>query len=88
MCIWGKIIINVFYSKKGKNGCPTLNITRSENGIKLYSVFEFLGCLLDEKMSGESMAKRALKKLMEKTNFFIGRVGTYHILLKECYVTL
>ena len=34
------------------------------------------------------MAKRALKKLMGEQNFFIGRIGTYHTLLKECYATL
>ena len=74
--------------KKGKKQYPSLNITRNENKIKQYSVVEYLGCLLDENMSRESMAKRALKKLMEKQNFFIGRIGTYHALLKECYATL
>ena len=34
------------------------------------------------------MAKRALKKLMEKQSFFIGRIGTYHTILKECHATL
>ena len=34
-------------------------------------------------MSGESMGKYALKKLIGK-NFFRGRVGTYHNFLKEC----
>lgn len=38
-------------------------------------------------MSGESTAKKTLKKLIGKQNFFIGRVGTCHILLKECYGT-
>ena len=33
------------------------------------------------------MAKRALKKLMEKQNLFIGRISTYHTILKECYAT-
>ena len=74
--------------KKGKKPYPSLNITRNENKIKQYSVVEYLGCFLNENMSRESMAKRALKKLMEKQNFFRGRIGTYHALLKECYVTL
>ena len=34
-------------------------------------------------MSEESMAKRVLKKLMQKQNFFIGKRGTYHTLLKN-----
>ena len=49
---------------------------------------ETLFFLLDENTSRESMAKRALKILMEKQNFFIGRIGTYHTILKECYATL
>ena len=48
---------------------------------------ETLFFLLDENTSRESMAKRALKILMEKQNFFIGRIGTYHTILKECYTT-
>ena len=67
---------------------PALNITRNENKIKQYSVVAYLGCLLDENMSGESMAKIALKKLTENQNFYIGRIGTYHTLFKECYATL
>ena len=39
-------------------------------------------------MSGESMTKSALKKLMEKQNFFIGRIAFHHTLLKACYATL
>ena len=74
-------------NKKGNKRYPALNITRNDNKIKQYSVVEYLACLLDENMSGESMAKRALKKLMEKQNFFIGRIDTYHTLLKECYAT-
>ena len=48
--------------KKGKKKYPALNITRNKNKIKQYSVVEYFGCLLDENMSGESMAKRTLKK--------------------------
>ena len=74
--------------KKGKKQCPALNITRINNKIKQYSVFEYLGCLLDEKLSGESMAKRLLKKIMEKRNLFIDRICTYLTLLNQCYITL
>ena len=83
---------HVFYhtllNGKTNKQYPALNITRNDNKIKQYSVVEYLACLLDENMSGEPMAKRALKKLMEKLNFFIGRIDTYYTLLKECYATL
>ena len=55
--------------KKGKKHYPALNITRNENKIKQCSAVEYLGCLLNENMSGESMAKRALKINNEKTKF-------------------
>ena len=67
--------------KKGYKQHHNLNILGNENKTKQYSVAEYLRCLLDEKVSVESMAKRELKKLMEKQNFFIGRVGTYYTVL-------
>ena len=66
--------------KKGKKEYLVLNIIRNENKIKQYFVVEYLGCLVGENLSGESMAKRALTKLMEKQNLFMGRIGTYHTL--------
>ena len=78
------------FNQKGKEKVPPprpWNITRKENKIKQYSVVEYLGCLVDENMSRKSMAKRALKS-NGKQNFFIGRIGTYHTILKECYATL
>ena len=36
----------------------------------------------------ENPLQKGLKKLMEKQNFFIGRIGIYCTLLKECYATL
>ena len=55
--------------RKGNKQYPALNISRNEGEIKQYSVIEYLECLLDENMSGESMAKRLLKKINGKTNF-------------------
>ena len=50
---------------------------------------EYIGCLLDENMSGEAMARDWFwKRLTEKRNFFIEKVDIYHILSKECYGTL
>ena len=76
----------MYFIQKGKKYYPDLNITRNGNKIKHYSVVAYLGYLLN--MSGESMAKWALKRIMEKQNFFIGRISTYNTLLKKCYATL
>ena len=67
--IWGKDKTKGILFKKGKKHYPALNITRNENQIKQYSAVEYLGCLLNENMSGESMAKRALKINNGKTKF-------------------
>ena len=56
--------------------------------IKQHSVVECLGCLLDENMSGEAMARMILKKVNGKKNFFIDKVDIYRIHSKECYATL
>ena len=49
--------------KKGKKQYPALNISRNKKKIKQYPVVQYLRCLLDENMSGESMAKRTLIEL-------------------------
>lgn len=55
--------------KKGNKQHPTRSISKNENKIKQYPVVEYLGCLLDENMSGKPMAKRTLTKIMQKQNF-------------------
>ena len=54
---------------RGNNSNLGLNITRNENLIKQHSVVEYLGCLLDENMSGETMAKKVLKKVNGRMKF-------------------
>ena len=65
----------MYFIQKGKETVSHfLNITRNENKIKQYSVVEYLRCLLDENMSGESMVKRAFKKKINgKTKFLYRR---------------
>ena len=70
--------------KKGKKKYPALNITRNEKKkkkMKQYSVVEYLGCFLDEIMSGESMTKRALTKINRKIKFLYrqNRYLSYHL---------
>ena len=56
-------IKNILF-KRGNKSDLSLNITRNENVIKQHSVVEYLGCLLDENMSGEAMARMVLKKII------------------------
>ena len=55
--------------KRGNKSDVSLNNSRKENVIKQHSVVEYLGCLLDENMSGEAMAKMILKKVSSKMKF-------------------
>ena len=85
---FGEDEIKSILFKRGKKYNLSLNITWNENVIKQHSVVEYLGCLLDENMSGEAIARIVLKKVNGKRNFFIDKVDIYHILSKECYATL
>ena len=52
--------------KRGNKSNLSLNITWNEKVIKQHSVVEYLGCLSDENMSGEAMARMVLKKVNRK----------------------
>ena len=43
--------------------------------IKQYSKVTYFGCLLDEIMSGESMALKTITKINQKLDFYIGKIG-------------
>ena len=46
-----------------------LNIRRGEIKIKQHSVVTYLGCVLEENLSGESMATKMLRKINGKLKF-------------------
>ena len=46
-----------------------LNICFQDHSIKQYSCVEYLGCLFDNNLCGESMARKALKKINGKLKF-------------------
>ena len=46
-----------------------LNICFQDHSIKQYNCVEYFGCLLDNNLCGESMARRALKKINGKHKF-------------------
>ena len=54
--------------KSGNKSNLSLSITQNEN-IKQHSVVEYLGCLLDENMSGETMTRMVLKQVNRKKKF-------------------
>ena len=62
--------MHTFWKYAGK-----LNIMYNGTEIKQYSKVTYLGYLLNKKMSGESMALRAIKKIYLKLKFYIGRIG-------------
>ena len=52
-----------------KNTDNVLNIKSGDSFITQYNTVEYLGCLLDSRMSGESMAKKCLIKINNRLNF-------------------
>ena len=54
-----------------QKNCPpkTMDIRRGENNIKQYKTVEYLGVLLDEHLSGESMAIKVIDKINQKIKF-------------------
>ena len=55
--------------KRGNKSNLSLNVTQNKNVIKQHSVVKYLGCLLDENMSGEAMTRMVLEKVNEKKKF-------------------
>ena len=58
----------LFWRKNSKN-LEKLDIRRGDIMIKQHSMVTYLGCILDENLSGESMATRMLGKINGKLKF-------------------
>ena len=52
---------------------PKLSISYGDYSLKQHNTLEYLGCYLDSNLSGESMARRVLKKINTKLNFLWGQ---------------
>ena len=59
----------LFTPKYKKNIIKVLNIFHNNLQIKQFSSVTYLGCILDEAMSGEEMASYGIRKINNKLNF-------------------
>ena len=60
----------ILFSPKNKNKKDkTLEIFHNEKKIQQYSSVTYLGCILDESMSGDEMAIKVIKKINNKLKF-------------------
>ena len=66
-----------FGSKLKLKNAGKLNIMYNGIEIKQYSKVTYLGCLLDETMSGESMALKTIKKINQKLKFLYRKNRSY-----------
>ena len=73
--------------KRGNKSNLSLNIIRNKNVIKQHLVVEYLGCLLDENMSREAMARMVLKKVNGKKKFLYRQRRYLSYLLKKTLCT-
>ena len=59
----------LFGRKNKRTGSKKLDIRRGDIRIKQYTSVTYLGCILDENLSGESMATRTLGKINGRLRF-------------------
>ena len=64
-----KTTLILFTTKYKKKSTNELNITYKNVSIKQYSKVTYLGCILDEHLSGESMALKVLNKINTRLKF-------------------
>ena len=69
---------SVYYLAQNRlNKVSSLEIKYAELHIKQYHTVTYLGCLLDETLSGESMASKVIKtKLIGDSDFYIEKTGS------------
>ena len=66
----------LFGTKHRLNKVSSLDIKYCEIPIKQYHTVTYLGCLLDETLSGELMALKVIKKLIVDSDFYIEKTGS------------
>ena len=76
----------IFFSRKKSQ--PELSISYGDYSLKQHNTVEYLGCHLDPNLNGESMARRVLKKINTKLNFFWNKATIRIIRLDDCSVML
>ena len=59
----------LFGTKQRLNKVSSFEIKYGEIHIKQYHIVTYLGCLLDETLSGESMASKVINKINSKLRF-------------------
>ena len=65
----------LFASKRKVKKVPQLKINYKNMQIKQHSKVTYLGCILDETMSGESMALKVINKITRDLNFYIEKTN-------------
>ena len=60
---------SILFGRQNCKNLKKLDIRRGDIMIKQYSMVTYLGCILDENLSGESMATRMLGKINGKLKF-------------------
>ena len=60
---------SILFESKRRSNVPQLNINYNHINIKQHSQVTYLGCVLDETMSGEPMALKVINKINGKLKF-------------------
>ena len=62
-------MFTIWHTKHRLNKVTSLEIKYGKIHIKQYHTVTYLGCLLDETLSGESMALKVINKINSKVRF-------------------
>ena len=79
----------MLFGTKGRlNKVSSLDITYGEIHMKQYHTVPYLGCLLDETLSAESMAFKVINKIISRLRFLYRKNRFCLRLFVDCFVTL
>ena len=78
----------LFGTKRRLNKVSSLDIIYGEIHMKQYHTVTYLGCLLDETLSAESMAFKVINKINSRLRFLYRKNRFCLRLFVDCFVTL
>ena len=83
-----KLRLFILFATKFKTKVKKLNIKYGDIQLKQHSKLKYLGCMLDEKMSRETMALSVINKINNKLKFLYRKNRFLSPTLDNCCVML
>ena len=78
----------LFGTKQKLNKTGSLSMKHGTIQTKQYHIVTYFGCVIDGNLSGETIALKAIAKLVVDLGFCTGKIGFYRNLLVDYFATL